>query len=418
MIYDPKSKYSWSQHADPLAEHEFHQFLRHSSRVRNMTISTNTYIHLLAALPIETCMFPGLVSLSWMVQRTNTGDLRFFLSPTLRRCCISELHSDLHHIGTQCAALEEFNVPGDSDIAQLSETVRSCKVLRRLHCAPLDSTAWMHLSTTPTLLEVKILASRNIRCPLDNLDFATFLNLTTLSFRAMEVAAVLALIHHFEFPSLKEFEMYARVLPWAEAEQLFRALSRCKASQTLEHINISSGNGTQEHSGDSLTAVRQFLCFKQLRTLRISAHYSIYLDNDLLFEAMTSWPHIRSLSLLDWRLPTITFRGLFTALRLCPHLQDLQVSVDVRNIDIEPEAESFQHTSLRTLVVGSSELESVNVEAVAHIIFSMLPAVDQVMRASGGVPRLWSDVNKRLEFLRNRSSSVAGRCITGASDPS
>jgi hypothetical protein len=277
----------------------------------------------------------------------------------------------------------------------------------------------MHLSTIPTLLEVRILASRNIRCPLDNLDFATFLNLTTLSFRGIEVTAVLTFIQHFEFPSLKEFEMYARVLPWAEAEKLFRALSRCKASQILEYINISSGNGTQEHSGDSLTAVKQFLCFKQLRTLRLFSYYSIYLDNDLLFEAMTNWPHIRSLSLLDRHPPTITFRGLFTALRLCPHLQDLQVSVDVRNIDIEPEAESFQHTSLRTLVVGSSELEGVNVEAIAHIISSMLPAVDQVMRASGGTPRLWSDVNKRLEFLRNRSSSAAGRCIAGgASDPS
>ncbi|KAG1760982.1 hypothetical protein EDD22DRAFT_45623 [Suillus occidentalis] len=361
MIYDPKSKYSWSQCVDPLAEHEFHQFLRHSSRVRNMVMSTNTYIHLLAALPIETCVFPGLLSLSWMAQRTNAGDLRFFLSPTLHHCCVSELYSDLHHIGTQCAALEDFTVQGHADTAQLSEVVCSCKGLRRLHCAPLDSTAWMHLSTIPTLLEVKILASRNIRYPLDNLDFATFFNLMTLSLRGIEVAAVLTLIHHFKFPSLKEFEMYARVLPWAEAEQLFRALSRCKASQTLEHINISSGSRIQGHSGDSLTAVRQFLCFKQLRTLRISAHHSIHLDNDLLFEAMTSWPHIRSLSLLDLHNSTITFRGLFTALRLCPNLHDLQVSVDVRNIDIEPEAESFQHTSLRTLVVGSSELENVNV---------------------------------------------------------
>jgi hypothetical protein len=79
----------------------------------------------------------------------------------------------------------------------------------------------MHLSTIPTLLEVKIFASRNIRCPLDNLNFATFLNLTALSFRGIEVAAVCTLIHHFEFPSLKEFEMYAHILPWAEAEQLF-----------------------------------------------------------------------------------------------------------------------------------------------------------------------------------------------------
>ncbi|KAG1777993.1 hypothetical protein EV702DRAFT_1099266, partial [Suillus placidus] len=360
-------------------------------------------------------MFPGLLSLSWIVQYTNIGDFHFFLSPTLRRCSVSEIHPDLKYIGTRCAALEDFTVLQDSDTAQLSEAVRSCKGLKRLRCPPLDSAAWMHLSTIPSLLEARILTSRIVHWHLDNLDFATFLNLTTLSLCGINVADVVAIIQHFEFPSLKEFEMQVHVLPSAEAEQLFRALSQCKASQTLEHINISSRDRIQEPSGDSLMAVRHFLCFKQLRTLRLSAHCPIYLDNDLLFEAMTSWPHIRSLSLVDWYPcpPTVTFRGLFAALRLCPRLQDLQVSLDDRNIDIEPEAESFQHTSLKTLIVGSSELGEADVEAIARIIFSMLPAVDRVMCASG-VPRSWNNVNRHLQLLRNKPSSAPGCCITGA----
>lgn len=207
--------------------------------------------------------------------------------------------------------------------------------------------------------------------------------------------------------------MHVRVLPWAEAEQLFHALSLCNASQTLEHINISSRNGTQEHTSNSLTAVRQFLCFEELRTLRLSVHHPIYLDDDLLFDAMTTWPHIHSLSLMNWYPypATLTFRGLFAALRLCPQLQDLQVSVDARNINIEPEVESFQHTSLRNLTVDSCDLEAVNVAAVARIIYSMLPAVGQVMCSNGGVPRLWHNVNKRLDLLRNKPSS-AHHCIT------
>jgi hypothetical protein len=123
-----------------------------------MTIEETFSIQLLATLPIETCVFPGLLSLSWMVQCMNAGDSRFFLSPTLRHCCVSELYSDFYHIGTRCPALEDFIVPDDSDMALLSEIVRSCKGLRCLYCAPLDSTAWM-LSTIPTLLEVKILAN-------------------------------------------------------------------------------------------------------------------------------------------------------------------------------------------------------------------------------------------------------------------
>jgi hypothetical protein len=415
VIYDPKTKYSWSQYADPLAEHEFHQFLRHASRVRNMTIPASSYFHLLAALPVEPCVFPGLLSLSWSVERTNTGDFRFFLSPTLRHCYISEFHPDLRYIGTRCPTLEEFTIRDiDSANAQLSETIRSCTRLRRLQCPPsLDSAAWMHLSTIPTLLEVKFRTSRNTRYLLNDLDFATFLNLTTLSFRGIEAVAVVAIIQHFNFPSLKEFEMHVHVLHSAEAEQLFRALSQCKATQTLEHIDISSLTKVQGHN-DPLTAVRQFICFKQLRTLRLCTHHSIFLDNDLLFEAMTSWPHIRSLSLVDLSPPAVTFCGLFAALRLCPDLENLQVSLDARHIDIKLETESFQHTSLKTLVVGSSEPEDANVEAVARIIFFMLPAVDRVVCATRISPRAWNNVNRHLELLRNKLSLAAGRYITGA----
>lgn len=416
VIYDPESKYSWSQHAQPLDEHEFHQFLRHAARVRHIDIPANNYFHLLTALPVEPCVFPRLLSLSWIVQRANTGDFRFFLSPTLRRFYTSELHSDLKCIGTHCAALEELTVLEDSDMALLSETVHSCTGLRRLQCPPLDSGAWMHLSTIPTLLEVKISASHIIRHPFHDLKFATFHNLTTLSFCETVVLVVITILQHFEFPSLNEFEMHVRFLPCAEAELLFRALSLCKASKTLQHITISSRNRVEEQSSISLTAVRQFLCFEQLRTLKLSANCSIFLDNDLLFEAMTSWPHIRSLSLVDWHLwPTaVTFRGLFAALRLCPRLQDLEISVDARNIDIEPEAEAFQHTSLKKLIVGLRETEEVNGEAVARIVSSMLPAIDRVMWANGGVPRLWYDVNIHLGILRNKPFSVPGCCIIEA----
>ncbi|KAG1831504.1 hypothetical protein EV424DRAFT_1342876 [Suillus variegatus] len=203
----------------------------------------------------------------------------------LRRCSVSEVQLDMKYIGARCPDMEEFTVHEDSNRAQLSETLRSCKRLRRLQCPPFDSAAWMHLSTIPTLLEVKIYTPRTIHYPLDNLDFATFLHLTTLSLSgAIEAASAVAIVQHFKFPSLKEFGM------------------------------------------------------------------------------------------------------LFAALRLCPQLQDLQVSIDTRNIVIKPEVESFQHISLRNLTIDSCELETVNVEVVARIIYSMLPAVDQRQIVLGAWP--------------------------------
>ncbi|KIK34440.1 hypothetical protein CY34DRAFT_17720 [Suillus luteus UH-Slu-Lm8-n1] len=366
-------------------------------RVRDMMIGETLSIQLLATLPIQTCLFPRLLSLTWLDQHqlTNTGDFCFFLSSTLRRCHVLELRIDFYHIGTRCPALEDFIIPDDSDTALLSEVI--------------------HLSATPTLFEVKILASRDIHCPLDNLNCVTFLNLTTPSFRGIEVAAVLPIIKRFELPSLKKFEMYAHVLPWAEAEHLFRALSRCKASQTLEHINISSGNRTQRHSGDSLTAVRQFLCLKQLHTLRLSVHLPIYLNNDLLFEAMTSWPHIRFLSLVSphFYTPTITFRGLFTALHQCPRLHTLDISLDTVNIDIDHTDESFQHASLQELILATSRIS--DAEAVARIVFSVFPSVDQVSPGFKRPTRGCIEVQRRRERF-SRTLWDSGRRTRGCID--
>jgi len=50
---------------------------------------------------------------------------------------------------------------------------------------------------------------------------------------------VTTLMQHSEFPSLKEFRLGVRDLRWEEAEQLFHALSQCKACQTLEHVFIA-----------------------------------------------------------------------------------------------------------------------------------------------------------------------------------
>ncbi|KAG0696282.1 hypothetical protein DFH29DRAFT_211207 [Suillus ampliporus] len=89
---------SWSQGVEPLSESECRQFLRHSARVRSLTVSTDEDCHLLTRIPIETCVFPRLLSLSLIVM--NTRRLHFLLSPALRRCHIDVLQSDLKSIGT------------------------------------------------------------------------------------------------------------------------------------------------------------------------------------------------------------------------------------------------------------------------------------------------------------------------------
>jgi hypothetical protein len=389
--------------------------------VRSFHEENSRHFHLLANLSFETCTFPTLVSLSFAVDHPQAYAkfLRLFLSPTLRQCYLSIRHPDFKYFPNHFTALEHLDIqlrPFHDSIADylplLYNSIRSCKQLVTLSCPPLDWAAWRHISNLPTLLTVDISEPYGTsHWPLSpgTHNFAPFHNLTGLSFDVNTASYTIAVIQHSELPSLRDFVMHVHVLPWTEAEQLCCALSQCKADQNLEHITIISNRPIDEEpSSSSLTVITQFFCFTQLRTLRLKfPHCCFNLDNNLLLEAMASWPHIYSLELSDMEtVPTVTFRGLFTALSRCPNLLRLNMSMDAAGIDIDPTAESFQHTTLESLELTRSCV--VDVEAVARILFSMLPRIDKVTdqwdpwNTEIHFQKQWDEVSRHLDLLNGR----------------
>ncbi|KAG1777990.1 hypothetical protein EV702DRAFT_1099212 [Suillus placidus] len=144
---------------EPLSEHEARQFLRHAPRVRSLTILYDDYLHLLSVLPIETCMFPRLLSLS--TDQDLNRYLHLFLSPALRRCALPVVHPDLISVSTRCAALEDLSIKSSFgniaiDGQVLYGSIRLCKGLVNLACPPLNWTTWEYLSNLPTLLTLEI----------------------------------------------------------------------------------------------------------------------------------------------------------------------------------------------------------------------------------------------------------------------
>lgn len=223
----------------------------------------------------------------------------------------------------------------------LSEIIRSYNRLKHLTCPLFDSTAWEYLSHLPTLQTVTVIEVDEVLSIGDNVKFGPFLNVTTLSFDSTSASGIITAIQH-SFPSLKRFKMNVDLLPWAEAEQLFRALAQCNACDTIEDINITSKFESSSDPCEPLTVVRQFLCFPRLRKLELSVYLPIYVDDDLLLQAMSCWPNIRHLRLDNLHTrpppPTVTLRGVIAALRhpMCPDLQYLKICIDVSDIDIDP----------------------------------------------------------------------------------
>lgn len=381
---------TWAEGIEPLTADETHQFLHHSARIRSLCLpSTDRLFPLLSVIPIEPCVFPRLQSLT-LFSNTRMG---LFLPHTLLP------GAALKHL-----SIKVFDKNTADQLSLLSDRVRLCKQLVTLSCPSLDWAAWKYLSNLPTLVEVGIREVCGYGAPpwpLDPhiVDFSPFLNLTALSFTVESAAYVTTILQHSQFPSLKKFWIMIEVMSSAEAEQLFCALSCCKKNLEQLTVVLNEYNDLQHNY---LKAITHLLCFTQLRFLQLDCLDScIYLDNNLLLEATAAWPHIHTLKIEDCGIhPCVTFRGLFTAIHQCPQLESLRVLINTVNIDIDPNAEPTQHTSLRTLDLETPESPIGNAEVLARIILNWLPCVDQVNKVADDWEP-WDEVNAYLTSLRN-----------------
>jgi hypothetical protein len=127
---------------------------------------------------------------------------------------------------------------------------------------------------------------------------------------------------------------------------------------------------------------------------------------------MSTWPQIRILEIQDsGLLPShITFRELFTALRQCPHLRVLRVPVNITTIAIDPDAKLLPHTTLQRLGLEATGSDYIieNAQAIARIIFTLLPCVIQVNRST--IRQDWNAVNFHLGSLR-AAARAAGAAL-------
>ncbi|KAG2066513.1 hypothetical protein BDR04DRAFT_65656 [Suillus decipiens] len=412
LIYcDGRMRWDWVRDSRPLSADEAHQFLRHSARVRSLTIMSDvdhrSRLHFFSVTPTELYNFPRLRSLT-----VYTDYLNIFPPHTLHHCY--PVTPDIQSILICFANLEHFCVKIPYDmvdstadlLSRISDTVRLCKQLATLSCPLIDWAAWRHLSNLSTLKRVDIVDMSSdavLPWPLEwNItSFSPFSNVTILSFELHSAAYVIPILQHSQFPSLKKFNIHVEVLSLPETVQLFHVLSKCKACKTIEKISISSRYRRDHNpSDDSLSVMPHLRCFMRLRSLHLSCFdFYLNLDNDFLLKIMSTWPHMRCLEVEDCRFDhsPVTFQGVFAALRLCPQLHKLRIAIDNTTIDLDPDFEPMQNPSLRMLDLRISVMPKIaNAEALACTIFSCFPHLKRVGFISGH----WNEVNGHLDSLR------------------
>jgi hypothetical protein len=318
------------------------------------------------------------------------------------------INSSLKRIVTQCAGLTDlFIMSFSSDNTTeerrlLSDGIRLCTQLVNLCCPELDWAAWRHLSNLSNLLHVAVYDRNTAAASTSSLEpnrdnISPFVNLKSLSLVINGAGCIIAIITSSRFPTLLKFSASSAVMSSAEVEALLHALTQCNASQTMECIAIELSSGfPQNLPGSLLAPVIPLLHFGRLQNLRIHCpDSSIYVDDGLLLQAASSWPLIRTLQICGpyHHSAAVTFRGLFAAFHQCPHLRTLKLPIDAGRMDTPHDTEPLYSLEILDLTPSS---HIVDAKAVARIIFSIFPLVDQVSPFN----QTWQEVNDYLESFR------------------
>ncbi|KAG2073427.1 hypothetical protein BDR04DRAFT_1152198 [Suillus decipiens] len=127
---------------------------------------------------------------------------------------------------------------------------------------------------------------------------------------------------------------------------------------------------------------------------------------------MSSWPHIHTLEIFDSGLCSspVTFRALFTALRLRPQLRSLQVPINTVDLHINTDSKPIQHSPLENLRFMRSKILAAHPEAVARTIFTWFPCIDRISGYSADLydGTHWKEVNRHLISLKAAAPHATG----------
>lgn len=295
------------------------------------------------------------------------------------------------------------NSTTEDERSLLSNSIRLCTQLVNLCCPELDWAAWRHLSTLSTLLHVALYEGNTAAASTWSLEaspmiiISPFVNVKSLSFAVNGGGRINAIITSCRFPSLLRLSARSAIMSSAEVEELLHALAQCNESQTLECIVIElSSASPQDLPGSSLAPVIPLLQFGRLQNVVIHCPDSfIYLDDGHLLQAASSWPSIHTLQIYGpyHHTAAVTLGGFIAAFHRCPHLHTALLPIDARSTDIARDAEPLGSLQTLDLTAGPHVM---NPKAVARIIFTMLPRVDQVR----GSNDMWQEVNQYVQSFR------------------
>ena len=230
--------------------------------------------------------------------------------------------------------------PPDAMIRSISKTIRSWKHLVRvcLNTTELDTAVYEHLMRLETLthLTFEMTFVNDLPPHLSQavLPRNPFPKLKDLTLDAYHPPLIVEWLNYFHFECLSSLSCTFGSIPPLLASQiadLINAITTQPCHKSLEKVDIMLNHDIMNVE---IGLIRPLFSFTHLRYVDIFRICVLALSDDDLYDLAASWPLLENLSLnvsnVADSLPT--FKGFFHLLRRCPHLEQLYINIDMRDM--------------------------------------------------------------------------------------
>lgn len=430
----------------PLSSQEWERVMYYTRRIRifrNMTRG-GTHPSLLAALKdAPDTLFPNLLSFEWPFM-CNPGDdmdlFNSFLSSRLSNLTITgKVTTDaIATLQTVPRATVGFHLrtfkfafpssPHPDFLPAYRSFLQSIKTLEKLDTWVEDRDTYVDIARLPNLRDLSLTITTKAAWPRDLLSTVQFpfCYLRTLSLRIDTVN--LSLFSRFLqlamfdqlasiFLEIPPFDGSEDATTYRDPEKDFLGLANTIVAQcSTDHLRCVGIFVTDifydmfvEHPTIQPHHIAPLLGFRRLQSFYLHVDWKLDFDNATLETIVSSWPHLRCLSLAPRstsRPPRLTFSGLQT-LRICTNLHTFRSSF----LDDVSSPESYESIdkeklpnipSVSVLDVGISE--PINNQNMARYLAALFPNLEAIHYDRGTPPGSpspnpdWDDVIDHLSL--------------------
>ncbi|KAJ7040772.1 hypothetical protein C8F04DRAFT_227277 [Mycena alexandri] len=375
------------------------QRIRHFSLQRDLFLNIPEIPSALRLGLVGHVLFPRLQLFSWHFTNPRLEPyIDLFLGPhvTSLTTTVSLSDAEVSLILPIAPQLKHANIISRRELA--SSFARSLLCIESLCISEIDSVAWQHIGSLPSLKSLDLTYMTRGVVPSLHPTVPLFIGLEKLNLASSPITTVSRILTLVSSSPIIDLQS----VNGGDPHEFFTTIAAHCSHATLAIFGHTFRPAAGDNYAIRSPAIRVLFPFGNLTEMKIISDMAAFdLDDDMVLEMASAWPQIVTLVLkvsaggyagthppawLANGRPRFTLAALAHLAHRCPSLQTLELTVDATVI---PSSwEPCAQTALTALHVGHSPITETAISPVATFIRTIFPALRSVSAAPRPSPLL------------------------------